>query len=525
MRHALDRRSLLRSGAAFALLGGVALVGCSSEDEQSSPAPATTPTPRRGGTLRAAFVGGGAAETLNFLKGPTPLDYVRARCAHGALGILDPAAEDGVRYEVLEGIDAADDLSVYTLRVRSGATFTDGSPLTAHDVLYSLNAPTTLGALPFLKPPAQNFDLAAARVTDDRTLELPTRAPIADGRLILCQSTLVFKDGTTAFTAGMPTCGPFRLTAFEAGQGSTFVRNDDYVGVAAGGGPYLDGLELRTIADSTARANALTGGQIDFAGDLGPVAARTLESNGRLRVVTSELPYATLLSFAMNLSFEPFADVRVRQAFKFAVDRQAILDTVLFGRGHLGNDLPGLGFTDYADELEQRPYDPNRARALLRDAGAEGLEVSLTTAPEISGMAETATLFVEQLKEVGVSAKLDQRPTGQLFSDFAAYVQLPFAASYSPPVPPLSSYASTRAGGAPSAFGFNRPDVDELVVKARSATSADERRAAAVEAQRIQWEEGNQIIPVFIPSINGQAPSVQGIVDDPFTNFSQAYLG
>ncbi len=521
----LDRRMLLRSGA-LALLGTAAVAACSDDGSKADePAAATAaPSPRRGGTLRAAFVGGGAAETLNFLMGPTPLDYIRARSMHAPLGILDPKAPDGVRYELLEGIDPAPDLTSYTLRVRAGVTFTDGSPVTARDVLYSLNAPTKLGSLPYLKPPAASFDLPAARVESDRVLVLPTRAPIADGHLILCQSTLVFKDGTTQFTATMPTCGPFRLTAFEPGRGSTFVRNDHYFGLAQGKGPYLDGLELRTIADATARANALTGKQVDFAGDLGPVTARTLAGNDAYTVVAAAIPYATLLSFAMNLSFAPFADVRVRQAFKFAVDRQKIVDTVFFGRAFVGNDLAGLGFADYAKDIEQRPHDPDRARALLKQAGAQNLSVTLTTAPEMSGMAETATLYVEQLRAVGVDAKLDQRAPGQLFSDYQSYVKLPFAASYNPPVPPLINYAITRAGGSPSAFGFNRPDVDALVAKARSATDAATRHTAAEQAQRVLWDEGNSIIPVFAPSIDGQTVNVHGVTEDLFTNFGQAYL-
>lgn len=519
----LDRRLLLRSGA-LALLGTAGLAAC-SEDSPTAEKPASpAPSPRRGGTLRAAFVGGGAAETLNFLMGPTPLDYIRARSMHGALGILDPNEPDGVRYELLEGIDAAADLTSYTLRIRPGATFTDGSPVTARDVLYSLNAPAKLGALPYLKPPAANFDLAGAQVEGDQTLVLPTRSPIADGRLILCQSTLVLKDGTTEFTATMPTSGPFRLTGFEPGRGSSFARNDDWVGLTLGGGPYLDGLELRTVADATARVNALTGKQVEFAAGLGPVAARTLADSDAFEVVTAELPYATMQSFALNLSFPPFADVRVRQAFKFAIDRQRIVDTVYFGRAFVGNDLAGLGFADYADDIEQRPHDPARARSLLREAGAENLAVTLTTAPEMSGMTETATLYAEQLREVGVNVTLDERAAGQLFSDYPAYVRLPFAASYSPPVPPLSNYVITRAGGAPSAFGFNRPDVDALVRTARSATGEAARRDAAEQAQRILWDEGNSVVPVFVPSINGQAANVHGVAEDLFTNFSQAYL-
>jgi peptide/nickel transport system substrate-binding protein len=526
LAHTFDRRTLLRAGAVTlaAAVSAPVLAACSNDDAAPTAAPSGTPTPRSGGTLRAAFVGGGAAETLNFLLGPTGLDYVRARCMHGALGVLDPAAEHGVRYGVLERIDVSEDLSAYTVKVRPGVTFTDGSTLTARDVLYSLNAPVALGSLPFLKPPAQNFDLAAARVDDDLTLVLPTLRPIADGRLVLCQSTLVFKDGTTEFTADMPTCGPFKLVEFEPGQGASFARHDDYYGMALGGGPYLDGLELRTIPDATARVNALTGGQVDFVSDIGPVAARTVEGDERFTVAVSELPYATSLSFGLNLGFAPFTDPRVRQAVKYAIDREAIVRNVFFGRAFVGNDLPSLGFSDYADEIEQRSYDPDRARALLAEAGVGTIEVAVTTAPEVAGMAETATVVVENLKAVGIEATLDQRPTGQLFSDFAAYVQLPCAASYSPPVPPLSSYAATRTAGSPSTLGFNRPDIDELVAQARGAVDPDQRRTAAVQAQRLIWEEGNQVIPVFVPSINGHATTVYGVRDEPFSSFEQAYL-
>ncbi|GAA5039978.1 peptide/nickel transport system substrate-binding protein [Thermocatellispora tengchongensis] len=520
MSHSIHRRDFL--AVAAGLLAAPVLSACSSSGGQSAAQQASA-SPKSGGTLRAAFPGGGAAETLDFLNGPTALDYVRARAMHGALGAIDPGAPDGVRYGVLERIDISDDLSSYTLKVRRGVKFTDGSALTARDVLYSLNAPVTLGSLPFLKPPSQNFDLAKARVEDDLTLVLPTKRPIADGRLILCQSTLVFKDGTTAFTAGMPTCGPFKLTEFQPGQGAAFVRHDEYYGLALGGGPYVDGLELRSIADATARVNALTGGQADFAADIGPVASRTLAANGRFAVETSELPYATSLSFGLNLAHAPFRDVRVRRAFKLAVDREAIVKTVLFGHGFVGNDLPSLGFPDYAKEIEQRPYDPGQARSLLRDAGADGMKITLTTGSEVAGLAETSTLYAENLKAIGVDVTLDQRPPGRLFAD-EGYFKLPFAASFSPPTPPLSQYESTRTAGAPSAFGFDRPDIDELVAKARGARDAGERREAAVRAQRLMWEEGNQVIPVFVPSINGQAKTLGGVRYEPFASFSEARL-
>lgn len=519
----MDRRDFLRAGAlAAGMVGGSGLLSGCSSGSGSGPAGVPAAAPASGGTLRAAFVGGGASETLNHLMGPTALDYVRARSRHAALGALDPSQPDGVRYDALDTIEVSEDLATYTLRVRSGLTFTDGTPVTARDVLYSLTAPVTLGALPFLKGAANNFNLTAARVEGDGTLVLPALRPIIDGRLILCQSNLVFKDGTTEFTVDMPTCGPFRMTGFDPGQGASFVRHEGYPAPDGVDGPFLDGLELRSIADSDARANALTGGQVDFADDLALTTTRTLEGDGAVRVTQTELPFVTQLSFALGVGQAPFTDPRVVEAFKLAVDRQGIVDTVFFGRAVVGNDLPSIGFPDYVADIEQRRHDPDRARQLIREAGAEGATVTLTTGPEIPGMVETATVFAENLTDVGVAVTLNELPAGQLYSDFAAYTQYPFAAGYNPPQPFLSSYESTRTAGSPSNFGFDRPEIDALVVTARGSTDPAQRQRALEQAQRLIWAEGNTLIPVFKPALAGQADSVQGVRYEPFPNFVSA---
>ena len=517
----IDRRRFLQAGGAalVAAAGGAVLASCGAPGARPGPAPAA---PASGGTLRAAFVGGGATETLNHLMGPTAMDYVRARARHGALGAIDPSRPDGVRYDLLETIEVADDLSTYTLRLRPGLVFTDGSPVTVRDVVYSLNAPATLGSLPFLKNALGVFDLGAAQVEDDLTAVLPARSPLVDGRLLLCQSNLVFKEGTTEFTPDMPTCGPFRMTTFDPGQGSAFVRHDGYVPPPGSPAPHLDGLELRSIADSDARANALSGGQLDYADDLALTTARTLGAANGVSVVATEVPAVNLLSFAMNVRQAPFDDPRVVEAFKLAVDRQGIVDTVFFGRAVVGNDLSSIGYPGYASDIEQRPHDPDRARDLLRQAGAEGAQVTLTTGPEVPGMVETATVYAENLRAVGVDVRINELPPGQLYSDFAAYPKLQFAGGYNPPQPVLTAYQATRRVGAPSNFGFDRPDIDALMTTARSSADAAERDQALEQAQRLQWADGNTVIPVFKPNLGGRIATVQGVLYEPFANFAAA---
>jgi peptide/nickel transport system substrate-binding protein len=518
MSKQFDRRAFLRRGAAgaAALAVGPGLLAACSTDESGSGRKGAGSSPRSGGTLRAAFVGGGASETLDFFNGPSVLDLVRARAWHGTLGNLDSSAPDGVRYGVLKGIDISDDLSAYTLHVRPGVRFTDGSELTAADILHSLSALAGKSTLPVYRLAAANFDLAHAKADGDLKVVLPTLRPIADGRMILCQGNfLVVKDGTKKFRKGMPSCGPFRLTEFTAGQGSAFERYDDHYDHV----PLLDGLELRSIADSTARAGALTGGEIDFAHDLSPVTARTLAGEAKVELVPTRSPYLVGLSFQMNMGVKPFDDPRVRQAFKLAVDREAMVKTVFHGNAEIGNDLPAMGFPDYADGIPQRAHDPERARGLLKEAGADGMQIRLTTGPETPGMVEMATLFVEDLKKAGVKATVRELPAGQLYADFATYAALPLAGSYQIPIPALSTYQMSTAGGMPSAFGWKESATDALVAKARAESDPAEAKKLGTRAQRIRWEKGNQILPVFKPNLNAQAEGVAGIRDDLFEQF------
>lgn len=479
----------------------LSVVGCTAgpHDEE---------TPTSGGTLRAAFAGG-STETLNYFQGPTALDYVRARLVNAPLCELDPGKAEGVAYGVVESIDVSDDLSEYTLHVRGGISFTDGAALTSADVLYSLRAPVLLKGLPFTMLVARSFDLDSATTPDASTVVLPAVAPIADGRELICQSMLAIQDGTTEFTSDTPSSGPFTIAAFEPGQSTLLERNPDYYGEV----PSLDEIELVSIPDGTARVNALRQGQVDYISGITPAQAQTLDGANGLTVTTSEPPYVSYMPFTMNTAVAPFDDPRVREAFKLAIDRQRIIDNVYYGLGYLGNDLPALGFASYDTSIPQREHDPDEARQLLEDADAIGISVELTAGPELPGMVETATLIVEDLQAIGVNATLRELPPGQLFADYPAWLALPFKSGHNPP-------AMFEPNHTPGTF----PDVDALVQTARSAATAEERLTASHEAQRLLWQEGNQLAPVFVPNISAARDGVTGVRELQFPDLSQVVL-
>ncbi|HEY3002420.1 MAG TPA: ABC transporter substrate-binding protein, partial [Kribbellaceae bacterium] len=301
--HQLSRRSLLRAagaGAGALALGG-ALGGC-GDSQAREPLAATTAapsvSPRRGGRLRAAFAGS-AGESTNVLQATmSAVDYVRARLIWDTVGEIDGST---TVWRLAESVRPNADATVWTVRVWDGVTFSDGRKLTAADVLFSIRtlaaSPTPQGGL------LGGLDKAASKALDPRTVALHLRAPDGYFDLVLAQSMFVFPDGTEDF-AHAPGSGPFVLKSWAAGSRSLLSARTDYWG-AAGGGPYLDEVELYSVADAGTRLNGLKAGQFDYAGGLTLAAARAERDNRALRILTAPKELWSDLAFSMNLGTAP----------------------------------------------------------------------------------------------------------------------------------------------------------------------------------------------------------------------------
>ena len=145
-------------------------------------------------------------------------------------------------------------------------------------------------------------------------------------------SILPSKDGDIeAFDIG---CGAYSLESFEPGQYSRFLRNPNDYRSDRG---FADTAEILTIADSTARQNALITGAVDVIGDVDATTAPLLARNGDVEIldITSTQHY----TFPMRTDLAPFDNNHVRMALKLSIDREVVLDTILSGYGSLGNDL------------------------------------------------------------------------------------------------------------------------------------------------------------------------------------------
>jgi peptide/nickel transport system substrate-binding protein len=261
-----------------------------------------TGTPRRGGTVRLAFTGGGATESLDPLAAYSPADLARGLVAFDRLftvvdGTVTPA--------LAVSAEPAPDARSFTLTLREGVTWHDGAPLVAEDVAFSLSQLTTPGRQ-FAAELLRTIDIPNLAVTGERTLRVPTLLPVGDPAGLLAGASMtVVKDGTTSFAPGTVVgTGAYRVVAFEPGRESRMVRNDDYWG----GAPYADELVIISIDDAQARVNAVRGGQADYASDIPYAMAKTGAGADTLEIRAAGDRQRTGYGFVLNTTRPLMAD-------------------------------------------------------------------------------------------------------------------------------------------------------------------------------------------------------------------------
>ena len=467
MKCGIGRRLFNAALLGVTALGAVGLLaGC---------APTSDATVNTGGTLRLAALGAGTSETLN----PTVMDS-QASIAR-AYQVFEPLVRMGTGDEIVEHVLAEEltpneDGSVWTLKLRSGVKWHDGTPLTVDDVIYTMNYNVDNATYGSAVWSSINRDKVAK--IDDLTVELPLTKPnFLFDELLVDINDLIIKDGTTSFEEPIGT-GPFVFESFTPGQEATFERNGDYWG----GAPALDAVEILSIDDDSARVNALLSGQVD--------AISGVPFTGIARLEDAGFPVAndqsgSWVGIRMNTTLEPFDDPRVREAMRLLIDREQIVSNAYGGNATLGNDVFGWFDPSYA-ELPQRTYDPARARELLAEAGYADLEITLPTTSLDAGTNQMVTLFAASAAAAGVTIKVKQEPVAEFYSTPSSELQWsPTSWSARPIATQINHQMSQRSLDAGlSETAWNNADFLSAYEAANAASDPAEQRKHLIEAQR-----------------------------------------
>lgn len=265
----------------------------------------------------------------------------------------------------------------WRFKIRQGVTFHDGSPMTVEDVVYTVNKV----ADPASSKTSILQNIAGAEVVDDETIDILTKSPdffaFRAAAEISIQKNGWGKDNTEEAQTTLIGTGPYRLVSVSPARDlATLVRNDNYWGDAE---PFFERISLRVIPDSGARLAALNAGEVDVAFDLAPDLAQAAPA--QLTAAATEVDILRI-----NAKTAPLDDVRVRQALNYAVDQDVLIDSIRLGFAQKPNGqavtAPVRG---YNPEITDYGYDPDKAVALIAEAGAEGAQLTLMCPSEYYG--------------------------------------------------------------------------------------------------------------------------------------------
>ncbi|APE34742.1 hypothetical protein BOX37_13175 [Nocardia mangyaensis] len=425
-----------------------------------------------------------------------------------AFQIFEPLVKMGSGDEIVENVLAEsftpnDDASVWTLKLRDGVRWHDGTPLTVDDAIYTINY--NVENKTWAANIWSNVDRPGLHKVDDLTLQMPLTAPnFLFPETLVDTNELIIKDGTTSFERPIGT-GPFKFESFTPGQQSTFVRNDDYWG----GAPKLEKVEIDSINDDSARLNALMSGQVDAISGVPFSGIAQLERSG---LSVSNKPSGSWVGIRMNTRMKPFDDPRVREAMRLLIDRDQIVSNAYGGNAAVGNDLFGWFDPNFAD-LPQRSYDDDKARELLKEAGYENLTLSLPTTNLAPGMNEMVTLFAASAAKAGVTITVQQMPMAEFYA--TPQSEQPWSPTYwegRPIGTQINMQMSPLAvDSGLSETAWTDPGFLAAYEAATSSSGPADQRSHLIEAQTRIYDEGPYIIPAFLNLVTAHADYVSGL--------------
>ncbi|WP_350281742.1 ABC transporter substrate-binding protein [Kribbella sp. HUAS MG21] len=491
----VSRRRVLGLG-----LGGVAaglLPGCAAE----GPAASGGGQPRSGGRLRAAFSGGGAAEVLDPHQTNLYVEIARTKALYDKLA--DYGSDMAPQPRLAESWEPSADLRTWRITLRQ-ATFHDGKPVRPADVLASFARIVEPGSARRAKSALSVIELAASRAVGERVVEFRLKRPYGEFPNALATLGAYVVPGGTPDLAKPVGSGPFKFRSFEPGRSFVAVRNDQYWD----GAPYLDELQLLISNDEAARVNALLGKQVEYAHDLTPTSARTHEQSVQIH----RLPLSNFHGLAMKVDRPPFDKPELRQALFHLVDRDELIRSVLHGSGQPGNDLYGKNYKYYASDLAQRGQDLDRAKALLKKAGAEGATIDFDTSDASTGLKEAALAISDQAKAIGLTLNVKLGNKDSYWADIAKSGVL---ASYRSGAMPLESHISQRllTSSTTNNTQWRRPEFDKLYYDAQSTTDENKRADLYRRMQQQLFDEGGFLWWGVSDWIVASAQNVRGVDD------------
>lgn len=393
------------------------------------------------------------------------------------------------------------DGKTYTFRLREGVRFHDGEPFDAEAVKFNFDR--------MLKEDHPQHDTGpfplsfffsavdSVNVIDDLTVEFKLKDPYAPFLANLAYPTglivspeAVRKHGKDYGRHPSGT-GAFKFEEWASNAKVVVARNDDYWD----GAPPLEAVVFRPITDANTRIAETLSGGLDILVEAPPDSVAQFRQSGDFSVLEQAGPHVWFL--ILNAKEGPFASKAVRQAANYAVNKKALVESVLQGTAEVaaGPTPPAFAWA-YNAELDPYPYDPEKARMLLKEGGYNGEEITFYVTEGGSGMLDPVamgTAIQADLRAVGMPVKIETYEwntfLGKVNPGLEGKADMAEMA-WMTNDPDTLPFLALRTGAFPDKGGFNsgyysNPNVDDLLERARKSTDQSERARLYKEMQSI----------------------------------------
>jgi peptide/nickel transport system substrate-binding protein len=476
----INRRTMLQGTAAAGVLAA-----------SGTPAFAMA---KPGGTLRLGLKGAFTSDTWD---GRTHSDSYMINMAHGCVFecLTEVLSNGDLAGELAESWTSSVDAKTWTFKLRKGVKFHNGKSFGADDVIASLKLHTAEGAKSAAQPivaPIINM-----KKINSHEVELTLSSGNADLPYLLSDYHILMfpaTDTEEAIAKGIGT-GPYRVVSFDPGVRTLVKRVDDHHLADRGG--YFDEIEALAINDDAARTNALITGQVDAINDIDKKTIPLAKANPK--VVILETMGNQHYTFPMLTTVEPFNDINVRRALKYACNREEMVTKILQGHGAVGNDNPIGPANQYVNnDIEQLVYDPDLSKHYLKKAGMPSLNIDLSASDvAFNGAVDAAQLYQNSAKAAGININVVQEPADGYWSN--VWKRKGWCACYwSGRATEDWMFSSNYETGVPwDDTSWENERFQKLLLQGRAELDSDKRRAIYGEMQQIVSAEGATIIPMF----------------------------
>ena len=405
--------------------------------------------------------------------------------------------------------------------LRKGVKFHNGNAFTANDVKYTLERAKTLPKVAHLYNLISNIE-----VIDDNTVKLTTSEPFAPLLAHLSHKTASIIDGKAHKELGEKYfenpagTGPYKYSSWKVGDRITLEAFNEYFK----GSPAIKFIEVRAVPEENSRVIGLETGEIDMTAELSPESRKIILDNAdKMTYAESSGINVNYLGFATNR--EIMKDKDVRKAIAMAIDRDAIIDSIMMGTVEKANSFIAPGVFGYDKNSKVLEYNPEEAKKIIEAKGLVGtkLKLGVSNSPVRMQMCE---IIQAQLKEVGLDVSIESLEWGTFLAATARGDLDMFSLGWGPSTYDgdygfYPNFHSSQLGGAGNRSQYVNPEMDRLLDEAKKEVNVERRKELYSKVADIIYEDVPALPIYYLNDSVAAVKSVEGMKPTSYIRFDE----